>query len=184
MRGLKQFNWNVQNHNKTLNVSNVFYLMISDNNSENRFTSHWFNITRKDTSTPSVSPSATQSTLPTATDSPDNETGLSYEAKLGIGVGVGVGCAFFIALGGAIWYFRRRIAAIKAQSLAAASHSPAERNAPEPEPAPAPAPAVYKKVSERKQPEPVEMHGDSVAEMPGDRGVELPIQQIRYELPP
>lgn len=162
--------------------------MISDHNSDNRFTSHWFNITRKDTSTPSASPSATQSTLATSTDSPDNEAGLSYEAKLGIGVGVGVGCAFFIALGGAIWYFRRRIAAIRAQSLAAASHLPAKSNAPEPEPEPAPAsapaPAVYKKACEMEQPEPVEVHGDSVAEMPGDRGIELPMQQIRHELPP
>ena len=135
-------------------LSNVFYLMVSDHNSENRFTSHWFNITGRSTSS-------------SAASNPSSGSRLSPQGKVGVGVGVGVGCAFLIALAAAIWYRRRTKNNVKA--------------APQPHGAsasqlPAPASVIVDKANSTHPEARVEMRGDQ-------RVIELPAQAARYELP-
>ncbi|RHZ56295.1 uncharacterized protein CDV56_108165 [Aspergillus thermomutatus] len=181
-------------------------------NQSRLFASHYFNITKDDsktTKTPSTSSSSTTSTAstsasgsatttmttptvlltasvalttsgpaPTApasstaaadsgsttnSSSPSDNTqssGLSPQTKLGVGVGVGLGCALLIALG-FIWYLLRR--SKKASK-------------------PPPFDPMYYPSNPGGFTKP-RIHQQAPVEVDGDRGIEVPAEQVRYELP-
>ncbi|GFG27524.1 hypothetical protein IFM61606_07565 [Aspergillus udagawae] len=112
---------------------------------------------------PASSTTATGSSSTADSSSPSGntqESGLSPQTKLGVGVGVGLGCALLIALG-FIWYLLRRSKKASRPPPFDPMYYPSN-----------PGGFVKPRI---KQQAPVEVDGD--------RGIEVPAEQVRYELP-
>lgn len=188
--GETEYKWIVSTQRDLKNGNTFVLQLIDDDNSKNQFSTKRFNITEKGaatTTTASSTPtfSETPPTTPSTTAS-SSSSGLSPQTKVGVGVGVGLGGAFLIALGVVVWYFRRRA---KSAAAAAAAPAPGSDVAAPVYYAPVSTMDPYKQEGIPQQPQqqgPVEVPADSGvnAELPGDRGVEVPAQPAaRYELP-
>jgi hypothetical protein len=116
-RDADEFDWVVQTFTFDLSESDVFFLWLTTD-TPGGITSHYFNITERDTSTSSSSSAATLSTSTSSSsasltsssaasaaaqatnsaESSNSNKGLSSGTKIGIGVGVGFGGAILILL--------------------------------------------------------------------------------------
>ncbi|EAU38146.1 predicted protein [Aspergillus terreus NIH2624] len=148
LTGVTSYDWIVSTQ-RNLDDGNVFFFQIRDAtdiyNPSRLFASHYFNITKKDSDSPTASASTTTqlsstsvtptislttsaitttspATIPSdpAADSSSTNSGLSPQTKVGIGVGVGLGCTFVVALSLVIWYFYRRSARLRSPLYAPA----------------------------------------------------------------
>lgn len=181
MREATSHNWTVMPTGNLSRTSEFVLQLIDDNNENNYFVCHNFNIINKNnkaapTTTTIATASSTSSTTTSAstaspTSSPTHPSSSSSQTKLGIGLGVGLGGAFLLALGVILLYFRRLTAAVIARSNAPTMVPiwlPTDNTQPPSEP-------------ETKPQKP--QHGRPPVEVPGDYAAVAPGDRVRHELP-
>lgn len=125
VRQRDSFTWKVAT-NQDLSKGVVFFLSVYDENSNNQdfFSSHYFNLTQKSTSTSSTSATTTSQTAAATTTGAvaSSSSGLGTGAKIGIGVAIPL--AAIIGLGASWWFFTRRRRPARREVADTSNHYP------------------------------------------------------------